>query len=72
MAMHFVGCMDVFIEREGKRMKISFEGSAADLLSMLKINPETVLIARNGTVITEKDELNDVDAVSILSVVSGG
>ena len=64
--------MDVFIEREGKRMKLSFEGSARELLERLKINPETVLIAKNGMIITEKDEVADTDSVSILSVVSGG
>jgi thiamine biosynthesis protein ThiS len=64
--------MDVFIERERKKVQLSFEGLASDLLEKLKINPETVLIARNGTIITEKDELKDADAVSILSVVSGG
>lgn len=64
--------MDVFIERERKKVKMSFEGPVSGLLEKLKINPETVLIARNGSIITEKDELKDEDSVSILSVVSGG
>lgn len=64
--------MDVFIEREKKRMSLSFAGTVADLLDRLKINAETVLVAKNGTIVTEKDEVGDADKVSILSVVSGG
>ncbi len=42
------------------------------LLKELKINPETVLIARNNEVITEDEKITAEDKLEILSVISGG
>ena len=64
--------MQVFIESENKNRKIRFSGSAAKLLEKLKINPETVIIAKNGELVTEDEKLGDKDEVKLLSVISGG
>ncbi|MFH1668553.1 MAG: MoaD/ThiS family protein [Candidatus Woesearchaeota archaeon] len=64
--------MELFIEKSGNREKIKFTGSVGELLSRLKINPETVIIVKNDAVVTEDEKLNDDDVVKILSVVSGG
>lgn len=64
--------MRVHIDREHKTQELSFSGKAKHLLSQLNINVETVVITRNGTLITEEDMLKDTDDVKIISVVSGG
>ena len=64
--------MNIFIERENKKLTKKFKGTAQDLLKDLKINPETVLIVKNNEVVTEDESLNDKDTIKILSVISGG
>ena len=64
--------MKVFIERENKNKQIKFNGTVSMLLLQLKLNPATVLVARNSTLVTESDKLKDEDEVKILSVISGG
>ena len=64
--------MKVFIERENKNKKLKFSGKVSDLLLQLKLNPATVLVAKNNALVTEDDTLSDKDEVKILSVISGG
>jgi sulfur carrier protein ThiS len=64
--------MDVLIEKTGKKTKVRFKGKVCALLSKLKINPETVLVVRNGELITEEADLLDRDKITIISVISGG
>ncbi|MBI2145441.1 MoaD/ThiS family protein [Candidatus Woesearchaeota archaeon] len=64
--------MNIFIERENKRKAIKFSGKVSSLLQKLKLNPATVLVARNGVLVTEEDLLSSTDEVRILSVISGG
>ena len=64
--------MEVLIEKTGKKTKIRFKGKVCALLSKLKINPETVIVVRNGELITEEVELLDKDRIKIMSVISGG
>jgi len=49
-----------------------FSGNVLELLYKLKINPETVIVTKNGTLVTEEDSLADSDDIEILQVVSGG
>jgi sulfur carrier protein len=64
--------MDIFIEKEDKKLKMKFKGTAKELLKKLDLNIETVLIVRNDELITEDDVINDKDSVKFLSVISGG
>lgn len=64
--------MKVFIERENKTKKLKFSGKVSSLLRQLKLNPATVLVAKNNVLVTEDDVLTDKDEVKILSVISGG
>ncbi len=64
--------MEILIEKSGMKEDILFTGSVGQLLSRLKINPETILVVKNGTVVTEDEKLNNKDTVKILSVISGG
>lgn len=66
--------VNVFIERENKNLRIRLgeNSTASDLLTMLKLNPVTVIIARNSELILENEKLKDEDEIKILSVISGG
>lgn len=63
--------MKVYIEQTGKNVSIKAPSVGA-LLKKLNINPVTVLIVKNGTLVTEDSKLTEKDKVKILSVVSGG
>lgn len=63
--------MEVYIEREDKTVEIEAK-TAKELLEKLKINPTTVLVVRNDSLITEKSELKDSDKIKLIPVISGG
>ncbi|NOZ80871.1 MAG: hypothetical protein GXP63_04310 [DPANN group archaeon] len=64
--------MDVFIEKQDRHHRLSFRGSGDRLLALFDINPETVILVKDGQLITSDTMLKDTDAVRILSVISGG
>ena len=65
--------MDIFIEKENRKMKLKVKQIKADeLLKKLKVNPSTVLVVKNNSLVTESAILKDSDKVRILNVVSGG
>ena len=64
--------MKIFIERENKTRTLKFSGKVSKLLKQLNLTPSAVLVARDGTLVTEDDTLADKDNVKILSVISGG
>lgn len=64
--------MEIHIESTEEKKNIKFKGSAADLLKKLEINPETVVVIKNNTMITNEEILDNQDEVHILSIISGG
>lgn len=64
--------MKIYIERTNKKFEKRFSGNVASLLKALNINPETVLVVRNGNLLTKDSKLNNKDEIKILSVISGG
>ncbi len=64
--------MKIFIEKNNKSINLRFNGTVAQLLKKLKINPETVLIVKNNVLITKDIKLTDKDNIKLLSVISGG
>ena len=64
--------MKIFIEREKKIRETSFNGKVKALLKKLVLNPEIVLVTRQGKLLTEEDTVKDTDEIKILSVISGG
>lgn len=63
--------MKVFIERTNEHKDVR-AGTVRDILAMLGLNPTTVLVAKNGQLVTEQAVLDEKDEVKILSVISGG
>lgn len=64
--------MNVYIESENKKIEVKEMSSVKQLLKHLKINPETVIITKNGELATDDTRLYNKDRIKILSVVSGG
>ncbi|MEM3373720.1 MAG: MoaD/ThiS family protein [Candidatus Woesearchaeota archaeon] len=64
--------MDIYLERENKKINIKFKGKVKDLLKRLNLNSEEVLVVKGEDLLNEDDILNDNDKVKIMSVVSGG
>ena len=64
--------MKIFIDKNNHTQELTFSGNVADLLERLEINPETVIVAKNGVLVPQYDELNDSDEIQIISVLSGG
>ncbi|MBU2638188.1 MAG: MoaD/ThiS family protein [Nanoarchaeota archaeon] len=63
--------MKVYIEKTGKTVNVK-AASVNALLKKLNINPVTVLVVKNGTLVTEDAKLSEKDQIKILAVVSGG
>jgi len=64
----------VSYDRENKEKTINIANniSVKGLLKKLEINPVTVLVSRNNTIILEDEKLKDKDDIKIISVISGG
>jgi thiamine biosynthesis protein ThiS len=64
----------VFFEKENaSKMADASKGQTIEsLLKALKINPQTVIVVKNGEVVPEQDTLQDKDTLKILSVKLGG
>lgn len=63
-----------FIDRENstKSVELGKDATIKDLLASLKINPITVIVAKNGELVMESEKLSRDDTIKIFSVISGG
>ncbi|GAB6147498.1 hypothetical protein JCM10135_00390 [Stetteria hydrogenophila] len=59
---------------EGRVVEVRVEGSvrAGALLRMLGLNPESAVVLRSGTPLTEDEEVRDGEEVEVVRVLSGG
>jgi thiamine biosynthesis protein ThiS len=55
-----------------KRWEFDESMFVQQLLKQLDLLPESVLVVRNGTLVTEDQRLLEEDEVKIVAVVSGG
>ena len=66
--------LKVFYDRENKDETVEFDKAITvkDLLKKMNINPVTVIVSKNSSIITEDEKLDDNDDIKIISVISGG
>ena len=64
--------MKIFIERTNENKEVKEASTVKELLEILKVNPTTVIVARNNELITEETKLNKNDSIKLISVISGG
>ncbi|MFT4310756.1 MAG: MoaD/ThiS family protein [Candidatus Woesearchaeota archaeon] len=62
--------MHIILDTSSQDM--TFTGTVESLLLQLHINPETVIVAKNGTLVQLDEVVQDTDTVHIMTVVSGG
>ena len=62
----------VFIEREKRDVEEKFSGRISELLAKLHVNAETVVVVKNGEVVSEEERCGGDDELKLLSVISGG
>lgn len=63
--------MKVFIDKTNEIKEIEAK-TVKELLLKLKINPTTVIVARNNELVIEEQILSSKDEIKVLSVISGG
>ena len=64
--------MIVSIEKNKDERNMEFIGTAAALLEQLRINPITVIVAKDKKLIPLDTDISDAKRIDILNVVSGG
>lgn len=64
--------MKIVMERPQRELSLRFSGTAGQLLKKLSINPETVLVVRNGVIVLGDAKLTNTDDIRLVSVISGG
>ena len=64
--------MKVVLIQDGKELDLKGCKSVQGVLTKLAINPETVLVLRDGGLITRDEPVADTDRLEILPVISGG
>ncbi|MCJ7817198.1 MAG: MoaD/ThiS family protein [Candidatus Aenigmarchaeota archaeon] len=60
----------VFLERENahKSMEIPKDHTIESLLKRMKINPQTVIVVKNGDIVSEQESLKGNDSLKIIKV----
>ncbi|MBR9692952.1 MoaD/ThiS family protein [Candidatus Woesearchaeota archaeon] len=64
--------VSVYLEREKETIEKEFSGKIKNLLSELNVNKETIVVVKNGEVVSEDERCEGKDELKLLSVVSGG
>ena len=62
----------VFRERENETSEHDFSGKIKDLLAEIGVNKETIVVTKNGEVVSEDEPCEGKDELKLLSVISGG
>ncbi len=64
----------IFLEKENsqKILEVPKNQTIEYVLKKLKINPQTVIVVKNGEVVTEQETIREKDELKILSVKLGG
>jgi sulfur carrier protein ThiS len=62
----------VHIRNPDREVVVEGPKRVRDLLSELQIDPDTVLVIRDRTLVTREERLEDADRIEIRPVISGG
>ena len=64
--------MRVHIRNPDREVEVPGARTVRDLLAELQIDPDTVLVIRDGTLMTREERVDDADRIEIRPVISGG
>jgi len=62
----------IVVSGEEKDINLVKGETVSDVLKKAEINPETVIVKKNKTIIPDDEEVKDGDTLYVLKVVSGG
>lgn len=62
----------VHIDRGNLHQTLDFEGGVREFCVQLALNPEEVLVVRQGELLVGEDQIENTDEIKILYVLSGG
>lgn len=61
------------LEKEDERtIEVESGSTVEDLLDSLEVEPQEVLVVRNGTIVTGRHELDEEDELKVMDVIAGG
>ena len=63
--------MKVYIEKTDEYKEVE-ASTVKELLTLLKVNPTTIITVKNNELVTEDEKLTNKDNIKLLSVISGG
>lgn len=63
--------MKVYLEKDKKYKEVKGK-TVGNILSELKINPTTVIVSKNGSLVLNDTKVSARDKINIFTVVSGG
>jgi sulfur carrier protein ThiS len=64
--------MRVRLRNPDREVEVAGPKRVKDLLAELDVNPDTVLVIRQATLVTRDQRLDDGDEIEIRPVISGG
>ena len=64
--------MRIRLRNPDRELDVSGPRKVRDVLAELEIDPDTVLVIRDRTLVTREERLSDGDEVEIRPVISGG
>lgn len=62
----------IHIDRGNLHRTLEFTGNVSELCRQLQLNPEEVLVVRDGELLIAGDPIDNHDQLKILYVLSGG
>jgi len=58
---------------DGTTIDVQAKGSSIeDILEKVEINPEEVIVAKNGKIVSEYEAVDDEDELKVVRIVHGG
>lgn len=57
---------------EESELEVSDSADVEDVLEELGVEPQEVLVSRDGTILTEKHEIEPGDRLRVMDVIAGG
>lgn len=62
---------DLEAEKE-KELEVEGGADVEDVLEALGVEPQEILVSREGTILTDKHEIEDGDRLKVMDVIAGG
>ncbi|VVB66604.1 ThiS family protein [Candidatus Gugararchaeum adminiculabundum] len=62
----------MLVRVNSEKRKLGYSGDVKGLLKLLKVQKETVVVAKNGKIVPETETVGGNDEVELIKVIFGG